>query len=232
MKISEFLSPGYEQHSELNPLLWDENNHLKPEIKVKLYKIARHFRDFVEIDFPILDVVITGGMTGRYYTEHSDIDLHLVTDFSKIDCDQEVAELFDTKRLLYKERFDIAIKQIPVELYIEDVKQPAVGGAYSIVKSDWIAASTEPKKNIDNKSIEKAATTLANLITKAVKSNNLELLEKLKKSIWEYRKQGLAQQGEFGTANLAFKTLRNSGLLSKLVDKVRELESAQLGMKQ
>jgi hypothetical protein len=232
MKISEFLSPGYEQHSKLNPLLWDENDHIRPEIKEKLLKIAKHFRDFVEIDFPILDIVITGGMTGRYYTKHSDIDLHLITDFSKIDCDQEVAELFDTKRLLYKERFDIEIKQIPVELYIEDVKQPAVGGAYSIVKSDWITASTEPKNTIDQTSIEKTATTIAKLISKAIKTNDLQSLEKLKKSIWEYRKQGLAQQGEFGTANLAFKTLRNSGLLAKLVDKIRELQSAQLGMKQ
>lgn len=231
MKISEFLSPGYEQHSELNPILWDENNNLRPEIKEKLYKIAKHFSDFVEIDFPILDIVITGGMTGRYYTEHSDIDLHLVTDFSKIDCDQEVAELFDTKRLLYKERFNIEIKNIPVELYIEDVKQPAVGGSYSLTKDKWITASTEPRQDIDNRSIEQSATKIAKLIVKAIKSNDLELLDTLKKSIWDYRKQGLAKQGEFGPANLAFKTLRNSGLLTKLVDKIRELESKQLGLK-
>ena len=48
--------------------------------------------------------------------------------------------------------------------------------------------------------------------------------------IWQYRKLGLAKEGEFGTANLVFKTLRNSGILQRLVDKILELENQKLSL--
>ena len=49
----------------------------------------------------MVDIIITGGQTGKYYTSQSDLDLHLITDYRQIDCDQELEELFDTKRMLY-----------------------------------------------------------------------------------------------------------------------------------
>jgi hypothetical protein len=102
MRMIEFIK-GYDNHDQLNPKIWD-GEQLRPEVKIKLLQIAEKFREFIDIDVPVIDVQITGGQVTYHYTEHSDLDLHLIIDYSKIKCDQEVAELLDTKRLLFKQR--------------------------------------------------------------------------------------------------------------------------------
>ena len=231
MKIREFLSPGFEVHQDLNPNLWEGNN-IKPDVKNKLLTIARHFIDYVDIKFPILDVVITGGQTGKYYTDQSDLDLHLVTDYSKIDCDQEVEELFDTKRLLYKQKYNITIKNVEVELYVEDISEPAVGGSYSLLKNKWIHPSTSPKSKINQVQVNQEAEKISILIQQIIASNDLEKLQHIKKSLKAYRQAGLSKDGEYGVRNLAFKSLRNSGIIQQLLDKIKDLESEQLSLRQ
>lgn len=232
MKIIEFLQPGFDQHTTLNPLLWQDEKSLHPEIKNKLLKIAQHFKHYVDIDFPILDIVVTGGQTGKFYTEHSDIDLHIVTDYDRIQCDQEASELFDTKRKLYQKEYDIKIKGIPVELYVEDKNKPAVGGAISLLKNKWIKQSTEPTKQIDSDRIIKISEKFSDIINRSLASNNIDTLKNLKDQIWKFRQTGLAKEGEFGTANLVFKTLRNSGLLKQLLSKIKDLENKDLSIDQ
>ena len=230
MKIIEFLQPGIEQHDSLNPLLWQDQK-LLPEVKQKLIDIARHFVNFVDIEFPVIDVVVTGGQTGKFYTKQSDLDLHIITDFNRIECDKEIEELFDTKKMLYKKRYDITIKGIEVELYVEDLSRPAVGGSYSVLKNAWLKPSTEPSNDIDTAAIDKQSKKLASIIQKTIAQQDLELLDKLKDNISQYRRSGLAKQGEYGVANLVFKTLRNSGHIEKLRTAIKDLESKRLSLK-
>jgi len=230
MKIIEFLQPGIEQHDSLNPLLWQDQK-LLPEVKQKLIDIARHFVNFVDIEFPVIDVVVTGGQTGKFYTKQSDLDLHIITDFNRIECDKEIEELFDTKKMLYKKRYDITIKGIEVELYVEDLSRPAVGGSYSVLKDAWLKPSTEPSNDIDTSAIDKQSKQLASIIQKTIAQQDLELLDKLKDNISQYRRSGLAKQGEYGVANLVFKTLRNSGHIEKLRTAIKDLESKRLSLK-
>ena len=79
MKIIEFIHAK----SELNPLIWNQDM-LDQQVRLKLISIAVHFKNFVEIDFPVLDLQLTGGMVSRYYTEHSDLDLHIITDYDTV----------------------------------------------------------------------------------------------------------------------------------------------------
>ncbi len=232
MRILEFLKPGYIEQSQLNPEIWQDSNNIKPEIKNKIIEIAAHFKDFVDINFPVLDIVITGGQTSQFYTDSSDLDIHLITDFNKIKCDQEVAELFTTKKSLYKKNYDIKIKGIEVELYVEDLKMPAVGGSFSLIKDKWIRPPTTPSQKIDKEKISKLSLEFSKKIIKSLSTDNLNNLKQVKELIWSYRKLGLAKQGEYGTANLVFKTLRNSGILQKLIDRIRELENQQLSIDQ
>lgn len=232
MKIIEFLKFEFNDQKELNTLLWKNSETLKPEIRLHLLKIATHFKKYVGVEFPIKDVIITGGQTNKFYTEHSDIDLHLITDFSKIDCDEEIYELFDTKRKLYQKEYDIQINGIPVELYIENINQPSVGGSYSIITNKWIKHSTNPPTEINQEKILKVSEKLFNIINYALSSNDVNKLQTLKSQIWKYRKMGLAKDGEYGTGNLVFKTLRNSGILKSLLDKIKDLENKNLSIGQ
>ena len=60
MHFNEFEQP-IEHHSELNPELW-HRQHLRPEIRLALLRIAQDFVDFVDVPFDLVDVQLSGGM--------------------------------------------------------------------------------------------------------------------------------------------------------------------------
>lgn len=214
MKILD-LNLGFEPHQTLNPLLWTDNT-LQPDIESALIKIAKDFKKFIDVPFDVVDVRITGGQVSYFYTRHSDLDLHLIADFSSVKCDREAAELFDAKRLLYKAKYNITVKGIPVELYVEDLNHPAVSASYSIQKQQWI---TEPKQDLgpfDIDEIERLTKTWAAIIHHTLMSKNIETARKTLDLLRKFRHLGLKSKGEYSTANLVYKTLRNSDLIRNL----------------
>jgi predicted nucleotidyltransferase len=136
MMNNEYAEP-IGQHKTLNPRLWD-GHQLKSSVRGALMRIAEDFLEFVDIPVEVMDIVLAGGNANINYTEHSDIDLHIIADYDQISCDREVAELFDTKRLLYKREHSIEVFGIPVELYIEDHRTPAVSASFSILKGGTV----------------------------------------------------------------------------------------------
>lgn len=214
MRLLEF-DLGINQNSQLNPRLWSQDQ-LHPDVKSALIKIAEDFKKYIDIPFDVKDIIITGGQVSYYYTEHSDLDLHLVVDFDSVDCDREAAELFDTKRLLYKHRYDITVKGVPVELYVEDLNYPAVSASYSILSDSWIVKPKRAADNIDLAEIERITDRWHTVIGAVLKSNDLETAKKTMEMLRNYRKLGLKKTGEYGTANIVFKTLRNSKIVEKL----------------
>jgi hypothetical protein len=208
---------GFEPHDELNPKIW-QGDRLMPTVESALIKIARDFKKFIDVPFDVVDVRVTGGQVSYFYTEHSDLDLHLVADFTSVKCDREAAELFDTKRLLYKSKYDITVHGIPVELYVEDLDHPAVSAAYSVMKRQWI---TRPKQEIgpfDVNKIEHMTRVWDTIIRHSLESKNVKTARKTMDLLRKFRQQGLKNQGEYSTANLVYKTLRNS-------DKIRNLQN-------
>jgi hypothetical protein len=188
-----------------------------------LLRIAQDFKQYVGVDFTPTDVVLTGSQAGYYYTEHSDLDLHLVVDYDTVgECGRELDELFDTKRLLYKRDHKITIRGIPVELYVERVGEPARGPRFSLTLDRWI---TEPEKHItptstpityNHSEIAKMIKVWALLIERAVKAKSGKIAEKTLGLLRKYRQKGLESTGEFGTPNIVYKTLRNEKILEKL----------------
>ena len=117
MNLEELIDPN-PHHHELNPVLWD-NNRLRPEVRVKLLEIARHFALYLNVPRLYLkDVTLSGSSAGYNYSEYSDIDLHLVV--NKL----ESEELFTTKKNLYNSQHKLHIQGIPVELYVQPANQP------------------------------------------------------------------------------------------------------------
>ena len=229
MRILE-LDLGFEEHNELNPLLW-QGEELRPEVKMALLKIARDFVDYVEVPFKVEDLVLTGSQLGYYYTKHSDLDLHIIVDFNSVDCDREAAELFDTKRLLYKKQYDISIHGVPVEVYIEDSNFPAVSATYSLGGDGWRVKPDSQPEQIDRKEIIRMSKIWRTVIGKAIESNDLETGRKTIKMLRNYRKLGLKQTGEYGIENLVYKTLRNSKIIEKLMKMIGDLHDQSLSIK-
>ncbi len=231
MRLVEFAL-GVTKNNTLNPKLWDGDS-LKPEVRSALLKIAEDFKKYTEVDFVISDIQITGSQVSYAYTEHSDLDLHLITDFRDIDCDREVAELFDTKRLLYEREFDINIYGIPVGLYVEDLAMPGISqGTFSVALNKWIKTPEPVSGEIDEEEVLRMSETWEKLIRSVLVKKDVESAKNVLKSLRNYRKLGLKSSGEYGVPNLVYKTLRNSKTLEKLTDFLDREHESSLSIKQ
>lgn len=206
---------GFEPHTTLNPRIW-HGDQLDKDVESALIKIAQDFKKFIDVPFDVVDVRITGGQVSYFYTEHSDLDLHLIADFSSVNCDREAAELFDTKRLLYKEKYSITVRGIPVELYVEDLDHPAVSAAYSIQTRTWISRPNNDLGPFDIDEIERLSTVWGEIIRHSLRSKNVKTARKTMDLLRKFRRLGLKIHGEYSTANLVYKTLRNSDLIRNL----------------
>ena len=229
MALNE-LKSELKLHDTLNPYLW-KNNELRPEVKYALLKIAKDFKDYVDVPFRVVDIQIAGSNANFNYSEHSDIDLHLIADFSSVSCDRESHELFDTKRLLYREQHDIKIHGMPVELYVEDSDQPAVSSSYSLLRNKWIKQPSREPVEIDHKELEQTTDLFRRLIQRSTRLANRRLLEKVLKLVRTYRKYGLKHGGEFSIPNLVYKNLRNDSSILGLTQLLDRLHDQELSIK-
>ena len=230
MNFTEFSAP-IEKHTELNPKLWT-NGQLKSEVKQALEKIAVDFKEYIDVPFKVVDVIVAGGNANYNYTEHSDIDLHLIADFDSVDCDREAAELFDSKRLLYKEQYNVEIYGIPVELYVEDQRSPAVSSSYSIISNRWIKEPLPQIPEYDQDKLEHMVKVWRTVIKHSVKTGDLQTCRNTLNLLRSYRKLGLKQaEGEFSIPNLVYKSLRNDKTLLGIQKLIDQLHDQQLSVK-
>jgi hypothetical protein len=216
------------RNTTLNPRLWDHDA-LKPEVRGALLRMAEDFLEFVSVPVEVLDIVITGGNVNYTYTKDSDIDLHIIADFDQVKCDREVAELFDSKRLLYKRQHDLSIHGVPVELYIEDHRTPGVtAGQFSITQDRWIRKPSRSTPNYDQKALEAATKTWHKILRMATMTGDLQTCRRALKLLRQYRKKGLkTSAGEFSIPNLVYKSLRNDQVvdgMARLIDRLHDQE--------
>lgn len=232
-EIEKFkLSDAVTFHDSLNPKLF-RHNKLLPEVQKQLMIIAH---DFVEemglADDIITDITISGSNAAFSYTTHSDIDLHILVDMTKLAGNNEVyAELFNLKKTVYNDNHAITIRDIPVELYIQDAAKPVVSvGEYSVKNSDWIKIPSKRRANFDQTATAAKFDKLATLADLAMKSRNVSKITEVIKTIHRYRQSGLSKGGEFGPENLAYKAMRTQGTLTKLYALRDKLHSARLSV--
>lgn len=224
---NEYAAP-VEYNTVLNPVLWDHDR-LKPQVRGALLRMAEDFISFVDIPFEVRDIIITGGNVNFTYTKDSDIDLHIIADFDSIECDREAAELFDTKRLLYKRQHDLKIENIPVELYIENHRMPGVSaGQFSVSNDEWISRPTRQLPKYDHKELDHQVAIWTKILQRATMTGDLQTCRTALKLLRTYRKRGLATPaGEFSIANLVYKSLRNDQVIdgmTRLIDRLHDRE--------
>lgn len=231
MNFAEF-SESFEYNTVLNPKLWD-NDKLKPQVQGALLRIAEDFKKYVEIPFKVVDVVITGSNVNYNYTSQSDLDLHLIADFDTVNCDREAAELFDTKRHLYDREHDVEIYGIPVGLYVENKETPGVSaGTYSVLRSRWIKEPTKVIPQYDEEEVNRLTDRWTEVIQTAAKTGDLQVCRKTVQLLRKFRKMGLdTPQGEFSTANLVYKNLRNADVVSGITTLIDRLHDQQLSLR-
>jgi predicted nucleotidyltransferase len=213
-----------QMHETLNPLIWESEDKIKPDVRKTLLLNAKRFIEFCNAEnLKFKDVVLTGSIANYNYNENSDIDVHIILDFNQISENKEfVGDFFKLKKALWAENLPIQIKGHDVEMYFQDSAEPHhSSGTYSLTKDEWIKKPTKKIINIDTGNVQLKSADIMNAIEDLESNKNekdfLKKLENLKNKIKKYRQSGLNSAGEFSTENLVFKILRNTGFLEKLV---------------
>ena len=213
----------------LNPKLW-HNGKLDLEVSAKLQDIAEAFEKFIGIELAVTDYTITGSNANYTWTEHSDLDLHLIVKGTVTDAERE---LYNAKKALWAEQHTITVKGLPVECYVQgEQEEHHSTGVYSLVKDAWLVEPKKIKPQIDDSAVERKKDSMIHDIETALLSKDLERIRRVKERITEMRKAGLERAGEWSVENLVFKILRNLGLIDQITDKIRELEDQELSLEQ
>lgn len=226
---------SFKVRDTLNPKLW-KNGKIDSRVRLKLMDISDEFFDFLGISWvKRLDTIIVGSIANYNWSKFSDIDLHLVVDFSEIDSRKKFVEDFlnTKKREWNSEHADIKIYGFPVELYVQDKDaEVASSGVYSIEDNKWIKEPKKghfSKKDLDTFMIKKKASDIMAKIediedsSKAVENDSKESRSLYKKSdelinnITKSRRETLStEKDEMSPDNIVFKLLRRNGYLEKL----------------
>jgi hypothetical protein len=231
---------SFETQDELNKHFW-KNEKLDSRVRLKLLDIADDFTDFLNVDWvKPEDITMTGSLANYNWSkEFSDIDLHIIIDFKKVDKRTDfVKEYFMSKKELWNKKHQgITIYGFPVELYVQDKNEPhASNGVYSLEKNKWIIKPEPkkiPQKNL-NKAEEEAEKWMDKIdslmkryypdLTDSQKEKVISNLDNMFTKIKDKRKHAFSSGGdETNKDNLTFKILRRNGYLDKIWDKKTEI---------
>ena len=169
------------------------------------------------------------------WNQYSDIDLHILIDYSEVDENKDLVTQFFTsiKNEWNDNHINLSMYGHTVELYVQDINEPFVAnGIYSLEKNKWIKFPDKDEvKNIDGDADEiknKAAmlmTIIDNMGKNLIISQNDEhklslLLQKINSFITRIkrmRKKGLeSNESEMSINNLVYKLMRQEGYIDKL----------------
>ena len=209
----------------LNPLIWETEEKIKPDVRKILLLNAKRFIQFSDVEnLNFNNIILTGSMANFNYNDESDLDVHIILDFNQISENKEfVGDFFKLKKQLWADQLPIQVKGHDVEMYFQDINEPHhSSGTYSLVKDEWIRKPTKKIVNVDSADVQLKSADIMNSIddleTNKNKNDFLKKHEQLKNKIKKYRQSGLDSSGEYSTENLVFKILRNTGYLEKMVE--------------
>lgn len=226
--LAEIVNPknvdisNIQQHEELNSKFWN-GEELKPEVRMIILKNAVAFLKNLSLpDLRVEDIVLTGSLANYNYTDESDLDIHILVDFKKVDNNEDlVKEFFLAKKSEWNESKEITIYDHEVETVVEDTNENNHwSAAYSVYKDEWLRKPLRKMVELNKHEIQLKASGFMNSIEKLEKEKDAEkgivLVDKLKNKLRKMRSAGLRKEGEYSVENLTYKVLRATGYIDKL----------------
>jgi predicted nucleotidyltransferase len=185
---------------------------------------------------------MTGSLANFNWSNFSDVDLHIVANFSQFPEEQLplYEELFGLKKTIYNDKHNLKIFGYDVELYVQNETEVHFSsGVYSVLFDEW---SNKPKKenvDVDTKLIETKTKQWMEIIDGVIENakdesleNAKKMIKKYKDKIKKYRTCGLETKGEYSDENLVFKALRRNGYIEKLFKFENELIDTRYSLKE
>jgi predicted nucleotidyltransferase len=226
----------------LNPQFFKEDK-LKELEREKLLGLAKKYINALDIKgLKVKDIVFTGSNANYNYTNESDVDIHILVDYSKLgDNEDLIKDLFMQKKDNWSNKYEVTIHKHPTELFVQDIKQPREWSAeYSLIKDKWIKEPKIHEDEINDEKIENEAKKYMEEIDSIIKSYNkknsdkiLDELEEIRVKIKDMRGDSLNdEKTEFAEGNLVFKLLRNNNYFDKMQEFKKKIYQDQFGLKE
>ena len=216
----------FEKHPELEPHIF-RGDVMKPKIRKRLLKIVEDFLDGLKIEVSPLDIRLTGSLANFNWSKYSDIDLHIIVDFTQLGENEELVKAyFNAARMNWNNKHDIKVHGYEVEIYVEDAHEEHVAsGLYSLTDQQWLQEPDPAQVEIDHATAHKKSDDILsqiNLIERFAlqkPKSAKKSIDRLKAKIRRLRRAGLkSEKAEFSAENIAFKILRREGALDRLED--------------
>ena len=221
---------SFKVKESLNHHIWKNEGDdyvMNTSVRNKLIQIANDFIDSLNVPVVISDIIMTGSLANYNWSDYSDVDIHIIADFSQFGGKKELYdELFYLKKSIYNKTHNITIYGYDVEVYIEDeseINDVKSIAKYSVLKDEWNIKPKQDDVEIDYSEIQKKSNKWMKLIDVLINTVNDEdfdtatkLIDKYNNKLRKYRVSGLQKGGEYSDENLVFKVLRRNGYLEKL----------------
>lgn len=234
MKSEDISLNSFKTKDTLHPKFW-VNDKLNSNVRLRLLDIAYDFWEEMGADWvKPADIVLTGSIANYNWSRYSDVDVHILVDFSKVyDKRQEFVENYFKAQ---KEQWEAAhpslkIYGFDVEIYVEDVNtdNPSTG-IYSLEKNKWVVEPDDFQDVVINQEYVKRKSAqfmtqidqICSKLTKAKSEKQYETLGKKMYSLFRkmktLRKEGLDSKGELSSGNIIWKVCRRMGYIEKMWD--------------
>ncbi len=231
---NEELNEVVEIHDQLNPKIWTDEKELIPEVRAKILQIVDKFKSQLAVDgldLKVEDIYVLGSNANYNYTEESDLDVHIIADES-FDCSAEhLPLLYNCYKALFNSKYDIRIKGINVELYVEnkDKLSNVSAGIYSL-KDGWIKDPAEYEiPEFDQFAVDRGVQQWEDKYFAITENPSIKKIDEYIDGIYELR-QSTIKNGEFAEGNLIFKEIRRRGYLDDLRELKIDLTSKELSL--
>jgi hypothetical protein len=138
-----FSALEYEMHEDLNPDIWTDRT-LDDDVRDKLLSVAEDFYESTGFTAPIQDIILTGSMANYNYHDKSDLDVHIVINYTDENSNTNLVRNAATAmKWKWNQQHNITIAGHDVEVYIQDAAEPHIAsGIYSLQDNKWLV---EPK---------------------------------------------------------------------------------------
>tara|TARA_X000001388_G_C2224941_1_gene120766 strand:+ start:256 stop:1062 length:807 start_codon:yes stop_codon:yes gene_type:complete len=232
---------GFSFNDSLEKRVWNADTSMREDVREALLRVAENFIEGLDVDVQPEDIRLTGSLANYNWSKYSDVDLHVIINFSEVDDDQDLVEgYFSSVAALWNLKHDIKAKGYDVEIYVENSGEEHVStGLYSVLKGEWIKVPPdEQEEKISFDSVKKKAAGIMRQIAELEKMDSspeetIRLSEKVKEKIRRMRRSGLrTRKGQYSTGNIAFKVLRRNGSLEKLSNIKNDAYDASMSVKE
>lgn len=224
------MRASFQVKKQLAPALWDSKQQIRPAVEDRVQKLVAQVLESFALGFSPSEILLTGSAANFNWSAASDLDIHILFDFSKIVSGSALTEeglfsLLMSAGSGWNERHDIRIRGFEVELYLgrDDEDLVSDAGAYSLMSKTWVHPpasfmTDQPMTPEVEAQVHEWVAQIDSIqsLLATDPSEAAQQARQLRLDLRLGRSQSVHEEGELGTLNVAFKVLRRSGYLNQL----------------